>query len=256
MFQNGMKNMMTLWNWEAWGRLPTVQQQGVFYKNNCWHSPTPVADSANVKSHNPFISESRPVVGEYPSLNSFQLFINQVQMASDLLKTCMLKIVFDILMAYVSPYTSDNQELRQCISYFFPVYCYSSPINQQNMQKVCFPHLCLTLHCHIGQPGAPTMPFIFLSGVLLLISRQPTEYAEGAFPSPTSCLTHWTTRSSDNAFHISFQCTATHLPSTNGICRRCLFFLVGVNVLEYTDHLDFPDCSPCIGDVVCDLFRT
>ena len=157
-------------------------------------------------------------------------------------------------MAYVSPYTLDNQELQQCLSYFFPVYCYSSPVNQQKMQNVHFPHLHLALH--IGQPGAPTMPFIFLSGVLLLISCQPMENAEGAFPSPTSRLTHRTTRSSDNAFHISFRCTATHLPSTNRICRRCVFFLAGVNVLEYTDHLDFPDCSPCIGDVVRDLFRT
>ena len=56
MFQNEVKNMMTLWNWEAWGRLPTVQQQGVFYKNDCLYSPTPVAGSANVKSHNPFVA--------------------------------------------------------------------------------------------------------------------------------------------------------------------------------------------------------
>ena len=75
MFRNGMKNVMTLQNQEAWGCLPTIQQWGVFYKNDCSHSPMPVADSANVKSHNPFIAESGPVVGEYPSLNSFQLFI-------------------------------------------------------------------------------------------------------------------------------------------------------------------------------------
>ena len=111
MFQNRMKNVTTLRNWEAWGCLPTVQQREVFYKNDCSHSPMPVADSANVKSHNPFVTESRPVAGEYPSLNSFQLFINQVQVAPDLLKTCVLKIVFDVLMAYVSPYTLDNQEL-------------------------------------------------------------------------------------------------------------------------------------------------
>ncbi|KAF8524376.1 nuclear condensing complex subunit [Hysterangium stoloniferum] len=131
------------------------------------------------------------------ALNSFQLFINQVQSAPEFLKIRVLKIVFDILMvhegeflgrpgdagerivefllhvleneesdevqavacvgigklmlsgmvsdervlkslvlAYVSPYTKDNQELRQCLSYFFPVYCYSSPVNQRRLQKI------------------------------------------------------------------------------------------------------------------------
>ena len=102
-----------------------------------------------------------------------------------------------------------------------------------------FPHLRLALH--IRQPGALTMPFIFLSSVLLLISRQPTEYADGVFPSPMSCLTHQTTRSSDNAFHISFWCTATHLPSTNRICRRCVSLTY---VSPYT--LDNQELQQCL----------
>ena len=39
---------------------------------------------------------------------------------------------------YISPTTKDNQELRQCLSYFFPVYSYSSPGNQNRVQKVGF----------------------------------------------------------------------------------------------------------------------
>ena len=39
---------------------------------------------------------------------------------------------------YISPSTRDNQELRQCLSYFFPVYSYSSPENQNRVQKVGF----------------------------------------------------------------------------------------------------------------------
>ncbi|TFK48905.1 ARM repeat-containing protein [Heliocybe sulcata] len=134
------------------------------------------------------------------ALNSFQLFLSQVQAAPELLKTRVLQIVFDILMvhdrdflgndavagdrivefllqvwgneesekvqalmcvgiaklmlsgmvtdervlkslvfAYVSPETAGNQELRQCLSYFFPVYCYSSPANQRRMQKIFVP---------------------------------------------------------------------------------------------------------------------
>lgn len=39
-------------------------------------------------------------------------------------------------MAYVSPVTANNQELRQCLSYFFPAYSYSSAANQRRMQSV------------------------------------------------------------------------------------------------------------------------
>ncbi|EPQ52389.1 chromosome condensation complex protein [Gloeophyllum trabeum ATCC 11539] len=134
------------------------------------------------------------------ALNSFQLFLSQVQSAPELLKIRVLQIIFDILMvhdrdflgnegvagdriiefllqiwgneesekvqalmcvgiaklmlsgmvtdervlkslvfAYVSPETAGNQELRQCLSYFFPVYCYSSPANQRRMQKIFIP---------------------------------------------------------------------------------------------------------------------
>ncbi|KAF8494799.1 nuclear condensing complex subunit [Gautieria morchelliformis] len=137
------------------------------------------------------------LIAKRMALNSFQLFINQVQAAPEILKIRVLKIVFDILMVheneflgrpgdagerivefllhvleneeseeaqavacvgisklmlsgmvtdervlkclvlvYISPYTKDNQELRQCLSYFFPVYCYSSPANQRRMQKI------------------------------------------------------------------------------------------------------------------------
>ncbi|TRM63723.1 nuclear condensing complex subunit [Schizophyllum amplum] len=46
------------------------------------------------------------------------------------------KVLTSLLMAYVSPATAGNYEVRQCLSYFFPVYCYSSAENQLRMQKV------------------------------------------------------------------------------------------------------------------------
>ncbi|KAH9921582.1 nuclear condensing complex subunit [Amylocystis lapponica] len=134
------------------------------------------------------------------ALNSFQLFLSQVQSAPEVLKIHVLQIVFDILMVhegdflgpgsvngerivefllhlleneesdkvqavlcigisklmlsvmivdervlkslmlmFISPETATNQELRQCLSYFFPVYCYSSPANQRRMQKIFIP---------------------------------------------------------------------------------------------------------------------
>ncbi|KAF8830541.1 hypothetical protein HHX47_DHR2000911 [Lentinula edodes] len=88
--------------------------------------------------------------------NSFQLFLNQVQTAPEDLKLKVLQIVFDLLVVYdrdflgrseeivllslaliyISPSTMDNAELKQCLSYFFPVYCYSSRENQNRMQSI------------------------------------------------------------------------------------------------------------------------
>lgn len=39
-------------------------------------------------------------------------------------------------MAYVSPVTADNQELRQCLAHFFPLYSYASLANQSRMRSV------------------------------------------------------------------------------------------------------------------------
>ncbi|PCH39141.1 hypothetical protein WOLCODRAFT_110578 [Wolfiporia cocos MD-104 SS10] len=49
------------------------------------------------------------------------------------------RLLRGLVLVYISPETSSNQELRQCLSYFFPVYCYSSPVNQRRMQKIFVP---------------------------------------------------------------------------------------------------------------------
>lgn len=41
-----------------------------------------------------------------------------------------------LVLAYFAPETIDNLELRQCLSYFFPVYCYSNSANQRKMKEV------------------------------------------------------------------------------------------------------------------------
>ncbi|KAL0058503.1 chromosome condensation complex Condensin, subunit G [Marasmius tenuissimus] len=137
------------------------------------------------------------LIAKKMAVNSFQLFLSQVQSAHEELKLNVLKIIFDLLilydgdflgrseeishqiitfvlqmleseessqvqtvlcvgicklllsgqvtdtrvlasliLTYVSPATSDNAELRQCLTYFFPLYCYSSSQNQSRMQSV------------------------------------------------------------------------------------------------------------------------
>ncbi|RDB27802.1 Condensin complex subunit 3 [Hypsizygus marmoreus] len=57
-----------------------------------------------------------------------------------------LKVLTCLVLTYVSPNTATNQELRQCLSYFFPVYCYSSPANQRRMQSIFIAAFDLFMH--------------------------------------------------------------------------------------------------------------
>ncbi|TDL22782.1 hypothetical protein BD410DRAFT_722164 [Rickenella mellea] len=46
------------------------------------------------------------------------------------------RVLTGLVLAYVSPVTADNHQLRQCLAYFLPAYCYSSSTNQKRMQSV------------------------------------------------------------------------------------------------------------------------
>ncbi len=46
------------------------------------------------------------------------------------------EVLKSIVLVYMSPETAENQELRQCLSYFLPAYCYSSPTNQRRLRNV------------------------------------------------------------------------------------------------------------------------
>lgn len=47
-----------------------------------------------------------------------------------------VEVLKRLVLVYFAPETSDNLELRQCLSYFFPVYCYSLSANMKRMQEV------------------------------------------------------------------------------------------------------------------------
>jgi hypothetical protein len=46
------------------------------------------------------------------------------------------QVLSQFVKLFLLPETADNQPLRQCLSYFLPVYCFSSSVNQRRMQKV------------------------------------------------------------------------------------------------------------------------
>ncbi|KAJ2914546.1 hypothetical protein MD484_g5881, partial [Candolleomyces efflorescens] len=45
-------------------------------------------------------------------------------------------VLITLALLYISPSTVENQELRQCLSYFFPVYSYASASNQSRIQSI------------------------------------------------------------------------------------------------------------------------
>jgi len=47
-----------------------------------------------------------------------------------------IQILQSLVLLYFSPETADNQALRQCLTYFLPVYCYASSGNQRRMLSV------------------------------------------------------------------------------------------------------------------------
>ncbi|CCM04766.1 uncharacterized protein FIBRA_06956 [Fibroporia radiculosa] len=49
------------------------------------------------------------------------------------------RVLKSLVLVYISPETVGNHELRQCLSYFFPAYCYSSTQNQRRMQEIFIP---------------------------------------------------------------------------------------------------------------------
>ncbi|KAF8656476.1 hypothetical protein AX16_002527 [Volvariella volvacea WC 439] len=181
------------------------------------------------------------LIAKNMALNSFQLFINQVQNAPEHLQLQVLKVIFDLLIMYehdffgrseemaeriilfllhtlensesntvkaglciglskllltglvkdprvltsllvnyVHPATADNQELRQCLSYFFPVFCYASPTNQSRMQAVFLPTLELIGKIHEGLDEDQKMISPYQLGLQMIDWTNPQKVASGS----------------------------------------------------------------------------
>lgn len=73
------------------------------------------------------------------------------------------------MLLYFASETVDNQELRQCLSYFFPVYCYSNPVNQRRVSNVCSSSSSTNPGCFLLTAlSQPRPPQILLSTLALL----------------------------------------------------------------------------------------
>ncbi|ORY20755.1 nuclear condensing complex subunit [Naematelia encephala] len=64
-------------------------------------------------------------------------------------------ILQSLVLLYFSPETADNQPLRQCLTYFLPVYCYSSSENQKRMLSIFMDtfNMLAQLHEEVDEEG-------------------------------------------------------------------------------------------------------
>ncbi|UZJ54809.1 hypothetical protein CBS101457_004129 [Exobasidium rhododendri] len=80
-----------------------------------------------------------------------------------------------LVLVYMSPETSGNQELRQCLSYFLPVYCYSSSNCQRRLQRVIVPTLDVLTEVYAERDEDQEMVTPLQVGLQLLDWSDPTK---------------------------------------------------------------------------------
>ncbi|KAJ7635072.1 nuclear condensing complex subunit [Roridomyces roridus] len=92
------------------------------------------------------------------------------------------QILKSLLLAYVSPVTADNAELRQCLAYFFSVYCYSSAENQSRLRAIFLSAFGEVMKMHDGLEDGQTMVTPQQFGLLVVDWTDSRKVAEGATP--------------------------------------------------------------------------
>lgn len=80
-----------------------------------------------------------------------------------------------LVLVYMSPETSENQALRQCLSYFLPLYCYRSSANQRRLQRVFIPVLDVLTEVFYERDETQEMVTPLQIGVQLLDWSDPAK---------------------------------------------------------------------------------
>ncbi|PCH34950.1 hypothetical protein WOLCODRAFT_106764 [Wolfiporia cocos MD-104 SS10] len=74
---------------------------------------------------------------------------------------CDKRVLISLVALFISPATSNNPELRQCLAYFLPAYCYSSARNRTRMQSIVMDVYDIVQSTYIGliNPDEMTSPY-------------------------------------------------------------------------------------------------
>ncbi|KAF8633170.1 hypothetical protein AX17_004671 [Amanita inopinata Kibby_2008] len=98
-------------------------------------------------------------------LATMAIGLSKLLLAGSITDSTVLSI---LALSYVNFETRDNQELRQCLSYFFPVYCYSSLANQSRMRSVFMQAFDLFVRLHEESDANEDMITPHQFGLLML----------------------------------------------------------------------------------------
>ena len=82
-------------------------------------------------------SEDEPEVAAAAAESLAKLMLTGVVTDDEILKV--------LVETYFNPASTQNDTLKQSLSYFFPVYCHSVPENQYRMARVCRPQMWLII---------------------------------------------------------------------------------------------------------------
>ncbi|KAF9010128.1 nuclear condensing complex subunit [Cyathus striatus] len=88
------------------------------------------------------------------------------------------KMLTALILIYVSSSTYDNLEARQCLSYFFPMYCYSSPEHQRRMASVFMVAFDLVTRMHEDHDDNHNMISPYQFALQLVDWTNPVKAAE------------------------------------------------------------------------------
>ncbi|KAI9633507.1 nuclear condensing complex subunits, C-term domain-containing protein [Dioszegia hungarica] len=83
-----------------------------------------------------------------------------------------------LVLLYFSPESADNQALRQCLTYFFPVYCYSSSDNQRTLLSVFSESLEVLQQILEEIEGEQDMPPLSQIGLMMIDWLDPLKAVE------------------------------------------------------------------------------
>ncbi|GAA5857357.1 hypothetical protein JCM8547_002238 [Rhodosporidiobolus lusitaniae] len=97
------------------------------------------------------------------------------------------EILNRLVLLYFASDTVDNHELRQCLSYFFPVYCYSNAGNQRRVANVIIKALTVLreVHDELRDKSAMVTPLQIGSQLVDWTDPQKSLKAEGVKPDET-----------------------------------------------------------------------
>ncbi|KAE9387794.1 hypothetical protein BT96DRAFT_1076815, partial [Gymnopus androsaceus JB14] len=95
-------------------------------------------------------------------------------------------VLLSLVLTYISPSTMDNTEPKQCLSYFFPVYCYLSRENRSQMQTIFISAFDLAVCLHEEpedeQEEDPRLVSLHQFGLLMIVWLDMTKLVERVPP--------------------------------------------------------------------------